>query len=67
MKTDPSRKNIRRRPGLKKTVQTAGVLRHIPVAIHAMSEELITIKFSEGAGEYFSPINRLTVSLRPRI
>jgi hypothetical protein len=67
MKTAPSRKNMRRQPGLKKTVQTAGVLRQIPLVIHCMQEEMITIKFSEVAGGYFSPVNRLAGRLNPRI
>ncbi len=58
---------MRRRAGLKKTVQKTGAFRHIPVIIHAMNEEVVVIKFSEIAGGYFSPINRLAGSLRSRI
>jgi hypothetical protein len=58
---------MRRRPGLKKTVRTAGVLRHIPVDVHCMQEEMIAIKFSGIAGAYFSPVNRLAGHLNPRI
>jgi hypothetical protein len=66
-KTNFSRKGARQWRGDKKTVQTAGVLRQIPVDVHCMHEEVIAIKFSKITGEYFSLTSRLAGNLNSRI